>query len=419
MGTQNLRLEWLDPKTLKPNPYNWRQHPAGQKKILDAVMSEVGNAGAALFNEQTGRLLDGHLRRERAIEKGEKEIPVLVGSWSEADEKKILATLDPIAAMAEQADALYRELLEGMETESEDLRSWADGLLEELGSVGSDDGSQKDSNPNPPLLQSASLDDLAPTDEERAFFEGRHIVVQCSGGKDSTGSLMWAKRHFPDHPTSIWYVDLGADWPGFLPHMFELADFAGLDLTVLRPDIGVIEMLYREGKWPHWRSPWCQSKCLFAVFNERLKAEFVPDSVVVIRGGRVSERSGMNKGKNVRETRFQPVPDMKKWAFFNPLYFADKESGERILAETGAPLWSGYTYGLQRTACRICPGQNRPAYAAIRANFPHVWDELLHLERKFGATAWQGHDGDGIEYSFTEMADRGQQKFEEGGYAKK
>ena len=133
MSDQKLRLEWLDPKTLTPNPMNWRRHPEKQKKILDAVLTEVGWAGVALFNETTGRLIDGHARRDWAIAKKLKTMPVLVGSWSEADEKKILVTMDPIAAMAEQADDLYRELLEGMETGNQDLSTWCDDLTASLG----------------------------------------------------------------------------------------------------------------------------------------------------------------------------------------------------------------------------------------------------------------------------------------------
>ena len=128
----NLRLEWLDPGTLAPNPRNYRQHPEKQKKILDAILSEVGWAGVALYNETTGRLIDGHARQEWAIQHG-CAMPVLIGAWTEAEEVKILATLDPISAMAEQVDATYRELLLEIETESEDLRGWADSLLHELG----------------------------------------------------------------------------------------------------------------------------------------------------------------------------------------------------------------------------------------------------------------------------------------------
>lgn len=128
---KDLKLEWLNPETLKPNPMNWRTHPERQKKVLDAVLNEVGWAGVVLFNKRTGHLIDGHARREWAIE-NKTEMPVLVGEWDEKDEYKILATLDPIAAMAQQNDAIYRELLEGMDARTDALKEWADTVMSQL-----------------------------------------------------------------------------------------------------------------------------------------------------------------------------------------------------------------------------------------------------------------------------------------------
>ena len=62
------------------------------------IVDEVSWAGAFLFNERTGRLIDGHARKKIA-RKGEK-VPVLIGSWSEDEERKILLTFDAIGEMA-------------------------------------------------------------------------------------------------------------------------------------------------------------------------------------------------------------------------------------------------------------------------------------------------------------------------------
>jgi len=105
----SLRLEWVDADTLRENPANWRRHSKAQIGALRGALSEVGWAGALLYNERTKRLIDGHARKQVATGK----VPVLIGSWSEADEKKILATLDPLAAMADtDAEALDKLLAE-------------------------------------------------------------------------------------------------------------------------------------------------------------------------------------------------------------------------------------------------------------------------------------------------------------------
>ncbi|MGA2499558.1 MAG: hypothetical protein ABSH20_17615 [Tepidisphaeraceae bacterium] len=107
-----LRLEWIEAGSLTDNEKNWRRHPPEQLQSLKDLMQdpEIGWAGACLFNERTKRLIDGHARK--SIVDPKTPIPVLVGDWSEDAERKILATLDPVGAMAKGDRKAYDELLE-------------------------------------------------------------------------------------------------------------------------------------------------------------------------------------------------------------------------------------------------------------------------------------------------------------------
>jgi DNA modification methylase len=116
-----LRLEWIDPAELDANPANWRRHPPEQITALADVIREVGWAGALLYNEKTRRLIDGHARQD--LFAGKAKVPVLIGWWDKNQEKKILATLDPIGALVEaDADALTALLAE-IQTDSEPLQA--------------------------------------------------------------------------------------------------------------------------------------------------------------------------------------------------------------------------------------------------------------------------------------------------------
>jgi len=79
---------------------NWRRHSQEQLQSLRELLDDpqVGWAGACLYNERTGRLIDGHARREVVDPK--TPMPVLVGNWTEEAEAKILVMLDPVGAMA-------------------------------------------------------------------------------------------------------------------------------------------------------------------------------------------------------------------------------------------------------------------------------------------------------------------------------
>lgn len=114
---ERLRLEWIEAGTLADNPNNWRRHPKEQTDALGALISdpEIGWAGVLLFNARTNRLVDGHARK--AVVDPKTLVPVLIGDWSEAAEARILATLDPLAALAERDDDALRKLVEATDWE--------------------------------------------------------------------------------------------------------------------------------------------------------------------------------------------------------------------------------------------------------------------------------------------------------------
>ena len=82
-----------DPETLLPHPLNPRTHPDEQGEAVEASIDALGWVKSVVFNRTTGRLLDGHLRVEKARERGEK-VPVEYIELSEEQERLALALLD-------------------------------------------------------------------------------------------------------------------------------------------------------------------------------------------------------------------------------------------------------------------------------------------------------------------------------------
>lgn len=110
-------FERVAPDQLRANPMNWRKHPASQQAALTGILNEVGWADAVKVSTKTGNIVDGHLRVELALRNGDPTVPVLYLDVDDAEEKKLLATFDPIGAMAETdaeiLDALLREVNTG------------------------------------------------------------------------------------------------------------------------------------------------------------------------------------------------------------------------------------------------------------------------------------------------------------------
>ncbi len=116
---------------LKANPKNWRKHPTAQQNALAGVLDEVGWVTQVIWNRRTGHLIDGHLRVELAAKRKEKTVPVNVVDLSEEEEAMILATFDPISAMAEADKQMLAGLMESIATENEQVSALLNSIAAE------------------------------------------------------------------------------------------------------------------------------------------------------------------------------------------------------------------------------------------------------------------------------------------------
>ena len=99
---------------LQANPKNWRKHPTHQREGVSTMLERIGYADAVIAREtDTGLVLvDGHLRVDLSPD---AVIPVLVVDLSDAEADEVLATLDPLASLAEPDAGLLQDLLAGLE----------------------------------------------------------------------------------------------------------------------------------------------------------------------------------------------------------------------------------------------------------------------------------------------------------------
>jgi hypothetical protein len=146
-------------RELLDNDGNPRTHPQAQRDALRGVLEQVGVAGAltAYHSERNGgklTLIDGYLRKQDFA----LDWPTLILDVDDAEADLLLATHDPLAALAEYDADKLAALLQGLETQNEAVAAMLQGLAEEAAGT---------------AVQAAQPDVLPP--------EKFEVLVECSG----------------------------------------------------------------------------------------------------------------------------------------------------------------------------------------------------------------------------------------------
>jgi DNA modification methylase len=190
-----------DPEQLLANPRNWRIHPKAQQDALAGVLAEVGWVQDVIVNKRTGFVVDGHARVALAISAGER-VPVVYVDLSEKEEALILATLDPLSAMA----ATDEDLLAGLIGELEVSDGAVKALLAELGGDRIKAGlTEADACPEPPVTPVTIPGDL--------WLMGDHRVLCGDCTKpEAVNRLLCERKPFLMVTDPPYGIELDSEW---------------------------------------------------------------------------------------------------------------------------------------------------------------------------------------------------------------
>jgi DNA modification methylase len=205
----NIRNRIIDYRTVKaselaPHPNNWRKHPKSQQDAIRGILAEVGFVDALMVRLLPGgkyQIVDGHLRAETAPD---MDVPVLVVDLDDAEAAKVLATFDPIGAMAEADKENLDAILKGVETQSDALREMLEDLAKDAGcewAKGSGGEVVEDEVPEPPAEPVTKPGDL--------WLLGEHRLLCGDSTKgEDVGRLLGDRKPFlmvTDPPYGVEY----------------------------------------------------------------------------------------------------------------------------------------------------------------------------------------------------------------------
>ena len=116
------------PESLTMHADNWRVHNDTQRRVLQAMLDEVGFVKSITVSKRTNTILDGHLRVSLAIANGEATIPVEYVDVTPKEEAAILATVDPVGDLAGSDPLKLAELRDLFETGNYDVEAMLDEI---------------------------------------------------------------------------------------------------------------------------------------------------------------------------------------------------------------------------------------------------------------------------------------------------
>jgi len=154
-----VRYADVPPDQLLANPANYRRHPKPQQDALSGVITEVGYLDPVLVQDGTDMVIDGHLRVELAIRANQPTIRVAYTDLSDDEAALILATHDPLTAMAYHDQEALDALLAAVATDDEAVRELLESLAGDATTIteGLTDPDDVPSVPDDPITKPGDL----------------------------------------------------------------------------------------------------------------------------------------------------------------------------------------------------------------------------------------------------------------------
>jgi len=364
---------------LVPADYNPRSISPEALAGLEASIRRWGLVQPIIVNERTGNVVGGHQRLKVLEAEGVEETDVVVVDLDAAEEKALNVALNAPQIAGEFTDDLG-PLLDEVEAELPDLYAAV-----RLDALRLDEGLEPEEDaagPAFPAVVPIGAEDFfaVPDDVHARIDDADVIVVQYSGGKDSTGALLWARQMYPDKRCVACFVDPGVEFPGIGAYVAESAATVGAEFVVNKPAKEWWAWLAKEGRWPSIIYRTCAHKFIHAPWARYVKETFDPDRTVVLTGSRGAE--AVMGSKKTQTSMVSSLGD--KWYHFAPCFHAGKDVLESILAASAVEPWEGYARGFVRTACWCCPGQCGAQALALQTHYPGLAEEIRTWEKRIG-----------------------------------
>lgn len=194
-----VEMREVPASALKANPSNWRVHPPFQKRVMGEIFEAIGNVDVLKAVETPDGLIliDGHLRAEVA---GDEVVTVAVLDLDAQEQAQVLATFDPLAAMAQRSQDAYLALASQIENPPADIARVLEAVAND---------SYQALTPLPRETTDADAEwQGMPEFEQDDIQSWRKVIVHFRNQDDLDAFAALVQQTITDHTRYLWFPEM-------------------------------------------------------------------------------------------------------------------------------------------------------------------------------------------------------------------
>lgn len=228
-----------------------------------------------------------------------------------------------------------------------------------------------------------------------------HILVNISGGKDSSALMLWALANFPKEKLTFIHAEIDIDWKETLPLVHEQCAHLGVEAIVVRATHadgspkGFLSKLTSPRKdretgenkqqmFPDMGNRWCTSELKMAPISKWMNNN-CEGKILNLMGERAEESSKRAALEEVRHDAKNSKASREVWNC-SPIHKLSESQVWEMIHKAKVPVHPCYSWGVKRASCAICIFSSNEDIKLAQKHAPEIVAAYVAAEAKIDHT---------------------------------
>jgi DNA sulfur modification protein DndC len=211
------------------------------------------------------------------------------------------------------------------------------------------------------------------------------LIINFSGGKDSSAMLAYLCETYPDVPKRVIFANTGWEHPDAEAWSRSIVALFGLELHVVKnKNKTFLTMAANRGKFPGMQTRQCTSDLKRDPIQTWTRRNAQDSLIVNCMGIRAEESASRSKMRPLKRNKRMTKGGRTVWDWL-PIHNWTEKQVLDYLEARNIPLHPCYQY-LRRFSCRICIFMTQHDLRQVKKHDPQAVDIIADLERKINFT---------------------------------